>query len=619
MIESVGRYVFGIVPLALALLGLAIPAWAGSVKVTGQPMHDGRISPMLFGNFVELLDDLVPGMRAEMLNDRSFEGVTRPANWSYYDGKPNICDREWDANSVWTYETSGVFNGARCAKLITDASGQAAVSQSGLTVRKGMTCLFSGYLKEAGAGLRARVVLKTLLPSGEWAELGSVDLPRLTDGWERYDAKLNCSGSSDRVVFEIQVSGKGALWVDKLSLMPSDNKQGWRKDVVAAIKDLRPSLIRWGGSVCDPGEYRWKDCIGQRDFRTPFPNKVWGRIDSNDVGIDEFCQFCELVGAEPLVCLSFSDGPRSAAELVRYCNAGADDEWGARRVANGHPEPYQVKYWQLGNELSDAGYANACPEFCKVMKRADPTISLMSSFPSQTLLDLVGKEIDYIGPHHYTPDLAFCENDFKKLSAMIGQTPGCEQVRIAVTEWNVTGGGWGLGRGKFLALESALQNASYLNLLMRYSNIVDIACRSNMTNSLGSGVIETTPAGLLKRPSYYMMRLYAEHAKPIPHAVEGTVEGVDLAACASEDGASLCVFAVNMKTEPVELALDLSEFAETFHATGGESICDTLDQRQPDVMNHWTAPDRVRATELAVSAGKLTLPALSVSAMECGE
>ena len=354
-------------------------------------------------------------------------------------------------------------------------------------------------------------------------------------------------------------------------------------------------------------------------MRVPFPNKVWGRIDSNDVGIDEFCQFCELVGAEPLVCLSFSDGPQSAAELVRYCNAGPDDEWGAKRAANGHPTPYNVRYWQLGNELAGDDYASGCVDFCKFMKQADGTISLMSSFPSQTLLNRVGQDIDYIGPHHYTPDLVFCENDFKNLSAMIGATPGSEHVRIAVTEWNVTGGGWGLERGKFLTLECALQNACYLNLLMRYSNIVDIACRSNMTNSLGSGVIEAIPAGLLKRPSYYMMKLYAEHCKPISHAVEGTVEGVDLVACASEDGTSVCVFAVNMKTEPVTLTFDLSEFAEGLQMTGGETVCDTLDQRQPGVANHWTASDRVRTIDGAPSAGNIVLPALSVSAVEYGE
>src|SRR3954470_13847134 len=94
-----------------------VAAATNELVISMHPLHEGRISPMLFGNFIELLDDLVPGMRAEMLNDRSFEGVTRPANWSYYDGAPNFCDREWERNKSWKYDTNNSFNGSRSIKL----------------------------------------------------------------------------------------------------------------------------------------------------------------------------------------------------------------------------------------------------------------------------------------------------------------------------------------------------------------------------------------------------------------------------------------------------------------------------------------------------------------------
>ena len=82
--------------------------------------------------------------------------------------------------------------------------------------------------------------------------------------------------------------------------MPKDNLNGWRPDVVEAVKEVRPAVIRWGGSSVDPGHYRWKNGIGDRDLRVPWRNENWGRIDPNDVGLDEFCQFCELTGVEPL-------------------------------------------------------------------------------------------------------------------------------------------------------------------------------------------------------------------------------------------------------------------------------------------------------------------------------
>ncbi len=604
--------------LAAAQHSLAAESESAALNVSTTPMHSGRINPMLFGNFIELLDDLVPGMWAEMLNDRSFEGVTGRANWCYYDGEPNFCDREWQQSNTWTHDSSIPFNGSRCAKLTPKKGEAATLAQSDLAVRKGMTYIFSGYLHTDSTDIQAKVVLKSLLPDGEWMELASARLPKPSGRWEKYIARMTSVGTADRAVFELTVSGSGSLWVDKLSLMPSDNINGWRADVVQAIREARPAIIRWGGAVCDPGGYRWKDGIGDRDRRVPFPNTLWGRIDSNDVGIDEFCQFCKLVGAEPLVCVSFSDGPESAADLVQYCNGAPDTEWGAKRTANGHPEPHSIKYWQLGNELGDANYVKALPDFCKQMTNADSSVVLISSFPSQELLDEVGREIKYVGPHHYTADFAACEADLRNLAEMTDKTPGCGHIKIAVTEWNVTAGSWGLMRGKLLTLETALLNARYLNLLMRHSDAVDIACRSNMTNSLGSGIIGTNPSGLYKRPSYYVMKLYADHAKPIPVIVQNVPPGVDVSACASEDKKSVCVFAVNTNSEPVELLLDLSEFGTSFRPVGGEIVRDTLDARQPDVMNRWTTPDRVRTAKLPASGSRTVLPAFSVSAIECG-
>jgi alpha-L-arabinofuranosidase len=610
--------------LALALAGPAVAAGAADapLKVSARPLHDGRINPMLFGNFIELLDDLVPGMRAEMLNDRGFEGVTKPARWVYYDGSPTVCDREWDRGEDWALETAGAFNGPRCARITAREGRGAGLRQSGLAVVEGRAYHVSAYLRgDGGRGrLRVRAVLKAPLPDGRFAELAAAELPAPAAAWTRCATRLEARGSSDRAVFELHVEGRGALWADKLSLMPANTPDGWRPDVVAAIRAARPAVIRWGGSAVDPGGYRWKDGIGDRDRRVPFANVHWGRIDPNDVGIDEFCRFCELVGARPLICLSFSDGPASAADLVQYCNGGPETRWGARRAANGHPAPYRVPYWQLGNELSgdDDAYIKACREFVASMKKADPGIALLSSFPSRKVLEAIGRDLAYVAPHHYTRDLDACRADFRRLADLIARTPGCGHLRVAVTEWNFTGGDWGLLRAKMLTLDGALLNARYLNLLCRSCDLVDIGCRSNLTNSYCSGIIGTSPAGLLERPSYHVMKLYADHALPIPLAVGEPPAGVDVVACAGADRRRVCLFAVNTRREPVALSLDLAELGGPFAPLGAETVRDTLDQRQPDVMNHWSAATRVRTVDLPVAGNTVTLPALSVSAIECG-
>ncbi|HEV3344821.1 MAG TPA: alpha-L-arabinofuranosidase C-terminal domain-containing protein [Pirellulales bacterium] len=593
-----------------------------TIRISKRPLHDEgiQINPRLFGNFIELLDDLVPSMRAQMINDRGFEGIIPPANWVYFDGSPTWCDREWDESRDWSSEDDAPFTGRKCAKIVAAGERAARLSQAGVAVKEGLSYHASGWFRSEGA-VRVQVVLETRAPDGSPVELAAGESWKPTAEYGRFNTRLEPTGSTDQAALVVRVTGKGTVWADQLSLVPDDNRQGWRADVVEAIKASRPGLIRWGGSVVDPGAYRWKNGIGEPDRRQPFVNVNWGRIDGNDVGIDEFCQFCALVEADPLVCVSFSDGAASAADLVQYCNGGPATEWGARRKVNGHAAPYGVKYWQLGNEISgdDDAYIAKCKDFIASMKQTDPSIVVLSSFPSQKVLNAIGKDLGYLAPHHYTPDLGYCEGDFQKLEAMIAKTPGCGHLRLAVTEWNITGGDWGLLRGRMLTLGGALHNARYLNLLCRYSHLVEIACRSNMSNSFCSGIIETRPGGLLKRPSYHVMKLYADHVLPRPLAVGKAPANLDVLACASDDRRRVCLFAVNTGRDPVTLSLDLAELGADFVPLAGQTVCDTHDRRQPDVMNHWEDSDRVSTVRLTVAGGKLTLPAFSASAIECGK
>lgn len=594
---------------------------SSKVLIEAQAIHGGRIDPKLFGNFIELLDDVVPGMWAEMLNDRSFEGVTRAANWCYYDGSLDICDRQWDVNSTWTYDSQKPFNGARSARLTATAAQPATLTQSGLAVKRGMAYGFSGYFRTDNPQLKVAVYLKFRLPDENWLTLASAEVSGISEQWQKRSVQMTSTGASDRMVFELRVEGEGHLWADKLSLMPADNLLGWRSDVITVTKEVKPSIVRWGGSTVDPGAYRWKNGIGDRDGRVPFPNRNWGRIDPNDVGIDEFCQFCQLIEAEPLICLSFSDGPHSAAELVEYCNGNAQTGWGAKRAANGHPAPYRVRYWQIGNEISgdDPKYLDAFGEFVRLMKQADPSVLILSSFPRQKLLDRFGRDLAYVCPHHYTPDLAECEQDFKHLTQMLDRTPGCKEIKLGVTEWNIDAGSWGLGRSKQMTLIAALMNARYLHVLMRHSDKVELACRSNMANSYCGAIYETATGGVgvLKRPSYYVMQLYARYAKPIPLNLVQPKEGPDLFACAAADRKSLTLFAVNLTAEPVNCAIAFEGFEGAVRPTRAEALCDVLDARQPDIMNHWSTPERVRIVAVSVGPNAITLPALSATAVEC--
>ena len=615
--------------LILTLAFPAIPAASGgasgapaavNVKVHAGPLHGGRVSPMLYGGFVELLDDLVPGMWAEMLGDRGFEGVLPTSTWDYFRGEPDLCDRDWDRGPDWGYDTAEPFNDRQSARLEVGAGGMARLTQSGLAVRKGMGYKVSGHWRGDSTSLRVRLSLKALLPDGTWMSLAALELPGPGREWGVFAGNLRSTGTTDRAVFEIEARGRGRLWLDQLSLMPEDSIDGWRRDVVEAMKELAPPVVRWGGSTVDPGPYRWSDAVGERDRRPSFINRVWGRRDTNDVGVEEFVRLCRAVGAEPLICVSLGDGVESARRMVEYINGPAGSEWGRKRAANGHAAPYGVKYWQVGNEIEAPGYVKSLVEFARAVRAADPAAVVLSSFPTKEIVDVAGPDIDLVCPHYYQADLDGVDADLRKIEGWIRDSAGRGRLRVGVTEWNIDAGNWGLGRGKLNTLGCALFEARFLNVLHRHAEVVALACRSNMTNSFCGGTIQTNAAGLYRTPSFLVMAMVRAHSRPVPLRVSTDLPAaVDATACAAEDGSGLTVFLVNTAHAPIRLALDLSDFGPGFAARGGEVVKDSQDRGQVDIVNGFADPKRVVRVKLVPDGGgTVTLPALSVAAIDCG-
>jgi alpha-N-arabinofuranosidase len=596
-----------------------VPTGAVTLKVFSRPSTAGRISPMLYGGFVELLDDHVPGMWAEMLGDRGFEGVLPTSTWDYYRGEPDLCDRDWDATADWSFDVDRPFNDKRSCRMDVPGARPARLTQGRMAVRKGMVYGLSGWFRADSQALMVRASLKAELPDGTWVSLAAAELPGPGPEWKKFTAKLPSKGTTARAVFEVEARGGGHVWLDQLSLMPEDNVDGWRRDVVEAMRELGPPVVRWGGSTVDPGPYHWADAIGDRDRRPSFVNRVWGRRDTNDVGIEEFVRLCRAVGAEPLVCVSLGDGVESARVLVEYLNGPPSSEWGARRAANGRPEPYGIRYWQVGNEIEASGYASRLVEFARAVRASDPRAAVLSSFPTKEIVDTAGPAIDIVCPHYYQPDLDGVDADLRKIEGWIHESAGRGRIKIGVTEWNIDAGDWGLGRGKLNTLGCALFEARFLNVLLRHCEHVALACRSNMTNSFCAGSIQTNAAGLYRTPSFLVMEMYRRHSRPVPLRVMADVPaGVDATACASEDGSSVTVFVVNTNREPERLALDLSDFGTGLTAGGGEVVRDAQDRRQTDIVNGFANPSRVVRTALDVGPGSVvTVPALSIAAIDC--
>jgi alpha-L-arabinofuranosidase len=594
------------------------------IKVTRDLLRPDPINPMQYGQFIEYLCDLVPGMWAEKLHDGSFEGLT-PYKFAYL-RQTDFREKPWYPSgatnrAVHSSDRNDPVSGAVCQKIaVADgAPCTAGISQDGIAVEREKPCTFRCYLRQEGVKGPVLVRLHRegkLLASAEFSPGGT---------WKKYSARLTSAETETNATLTVSFRGPGTLWLDNASLMPDDAAGGWRPDVVAAVKALKPGVIRFGGSALDEpgfGEFDWKDTIGDPDKRRPF--RAWGGLQPTGPGLEEIVQFCGLVGAEPLLCVRVTGRtPKDAADQVQYFNGAADTPMGKLRARNGHAEPYRVKLWQVGNERSGADYEARLADFCKAMKAVDPSITLLSSYPTAGVLRQAGDLIDYVSPHHYDcADLAATENDLETVAALCRKLAPKRKIKIAVTEWNTTAGDWGPRRARLWTLENALACSRYHNLMHRHCDVVDIANRSNLTNSFCSGIIQTDNHRLYKTPTYYAQQLYATLAGNRALSVESALPAVlkpDVSATLSADGKTVTLFAVNAGVSAVTRPVDLTAFGNAVQEVEVWTLADSKELGEPDATNSFGEPERVAPVKsrFKAASGKFDyrFPALTLTVL----
>jgi alpha-N-arabinofuranosidase len=597
------------------------------LKVTREFVCPGEISPYQYGQFVEYLCDLVPSMWAEKLYDGSFEGLSpykfaylkeqdfREKPW-YPSGATNRAEVSLDPNLPVSGDSSkkiAVAGGTRCT---------VGISQDGIAVARNEACTFSCFLRQEGIEGAIRMRLHH-----EGRELASGEMSADAK-WTKVAVRLAPAAADSQATLSIEFQGPGTLWIDNASLMPEATVGGWRRDVVEAVRALKPGVIRFGGSALDDlnlGDFEWKDTIGDPDRRKPF--RAWGGLQPVGPGLEEIVQFCGHVGAEPLICVRISNRqPRDAADQVEYFNGAADTPMGKPRAANGHERPYAIKFWQIGNERAGAEYEAKLVEFAKAMKRADPSIKIFSSYPREGVLKSAGTLLDYVAPHHYgCADLSAMENDLVAVAGLIRKHAATRPIKIAVTEWNTTGGDWGPRRAMLWTLENALACSRYHHLLHRHCELVEIANRSNLINSFCSGIIQTDNHRLYKTPTYYAQQLYAVHAGNRPLKIDSALVACaapDVSATLSADGSSLAIFAVNASSIDVTRPIDLTAFGDANDAEEEIEIwtlADTHDAGEADVVNSFAEPERVVPVASKIKAAArfdYCFPKLSLTLMK---
>lgn len=336
---------------------------------------------------------------------------------------------------------------------------------------------------------------------------------------------------------------------------PLSDEDGFRKDVLQAAKDMNVTITRYpGGNFVS--NYHWLDGVGPVDERIPRMELAWARLETNEFGTNEFMKYARKMNTEPYFAVNMGTGTiEEAQRWVEYCNVKEGPYFAELRKKHGFPEPHQIKYWSLGNEMDgfwQMGHLNAedyvkkAREAAKLMRLTSPEIKLIAAGSSnyrpdanpdawnRTILTELRDVVDYIALHIYVgnPDNNYynflstplvCEERTKIVKGMIGEVmqnahrPGRDPIYIAWDEYNV----WYRARTDELMsgtraleehynLEDALVIAGFLNVFIRNADIVKMANMAQLVNVIAP--IFTNEKGMFKQTIYYPLQLFSGNA-----------------------------------------------------------------------------------------------------------
>lgn len=344
------------------------------------------INPMIYGGFIEHIGNLINhSLWSETLDDRKFYfGVIEKP-------EPKPTERrgamaymnKWIAvgpMSAISLDTENAYVGEHSPVFTLDGTEERGMVQNELALRADVP--YNGRIvlwADRGVKVSVRV---------SWGDGQSVSQRiSASKNWKTVNFKLNPNVDTTSARFEIIGQGKGRFGVGAVSFMPADNIKGFRADMVALMKEMNCQILRMpGGNFISAHD--WEYTIGHPDKRPPILDTVWSAVQPNDVGVDELLQFCELIECEPFWCVNTGFGdPRSGAQLLEYVNGSDKTEWGAKRAKNGRKQPYNVKYWAVGNEMyghwqrghmAREQYTVKHNMFVDMMRKVDPSIYIVA-------------------------------------------------------------------------------------------------------------------------------------------------------------------------------------------------------------------------------------------------
>lgn len=592
--------------------------------------EQGGISKYVYGQFIEQMGRCIyGGIWAEMLEDRKFfyPVGSKESPWKLHE--------EGEGFKV-TMDEGNPYVGKWTPVLSLKESDRQwhGIVHGGLGLIEGRAYLgrivfkVEGEVKRVGLGLR-------------WGE-GPTDrdilaIRDVSGEYIKFPFRFTAKKTTDDGEFLVGLGERGKLYVAAVSLMPANNVQGMRSDTLQLIKQLNSPIYRWPGGNFVSG-YNWKDAIGDPDKRPPRKNPAWEGIEHNDFGIDEFMTFCRLANTEPLVVVNSGQGDvRLALDELEYCNGSPDSKWGKVRAENGHPEPYNLKWWGIGNEMYGdwqlghipvEEYAKKHNEFAEKMRAMDPSIKLVAVGNvgrwDEVMLSRCAEHMDYLSEHFYVgqkPNLtehvvqardqvsrivAAVRKYHETIPALKGKT-----IPIALDEYNYWGGRriYGLAGVRF-QLRDGIGIALALHEMIRSNDILSMANMAQTVNVLGAIKTTKTHAAfdtvalplVMYRSNFGCVRVKAEAAWPL-----------DAVASLSDDRKTAYIGIVNTSTEPTKVSIKTDGLGKVkgvrrFVMTGPDENSFNEPGKPPavlireDVLAAWPGSDTLDKVSLTIFA-----------------
>lgn len=537
-----------------------------TITVNAGAPSEHAVNPYLFGHFVEDIRDHMEAMLAYPIKDMDFESDSETKTeisgaWrAFTNGK----------NTGYALEAPAPRHSGRAQRIraISDDEADAGIAQR--AALKGPI----GY--EVKLVARASVELQYLFVDAVDRRteelLGRWRIELNSHNWREYKAQLPVSRACADAEIRIYVPAEhprwkdhvstGMLWLDHVSLLPEDHVGLVKREVIDMTRPLNAGMMRISGNYISA--YHWEHGVGPVLERPVMYNEAWGGWTGKYFGTDEFIAFCRELQVEPLIGVNDGSGtPEEAAQWIEYCNGGVDTPMGALRAANGHPEPYGVKYWEIGNEVWGEWQVGTCTAdkfaeravaFAKAMKAADPGIVLLACGHidqawNKAVLDIAGEHIDYLTLHlyhmlerfglnretlaeeRYKAMAAFSEwsrYHMEQTTALVRSQEKHAHVKLAITEYNTMYYPNTIRKGlpDEHTLGAAVANAANLNEMLRSSDMVHIGSFSDLVNGWLGGCIRVgdtyadqkhgkvagwsgRPLTVYGTPTYEVLKLYA--------------------------------------------------------------------------------------------------------------